>query len=97
MRRAERRERTRAVDLGLRLAGLWLRDCACIADGAPELVHATDRLGDLKADAEQRDPAQLRKALERIEDARASLAVHVSEELALDALTQRLAHQLRRR
>ena len=97
VRRVERRRRTRAIDLGLRLAGLWLRDCACLADGAPELVHATDRAGDLAADASGRDATQLRRALELVEDTRASLTVNVSDELALDALTQRLASTLSRR
>ncbi len=36
-RRAERRARTQALDLTLRLAELWLRDVLCIAEGAPEL------------------------------------------------------------
>ena len=33
-KRAVRRERTAAIDEGLRLTGLWLRDVACVADGA---------------------------------------------------------------
>lgn len=91
LRRAERRARTRAIDLGLRLGGLWLRDCACLADGVPELVHATDRLPALGEDAAGRDGATLRRGLELVEDTRRRLAVHVSEELALEALTLRLA------
>ena len=96
LRRAERRARTRAVDLGLGLAGLWLRDCACVAEGAPELVHATDRAGELARDAAGRDAATLRRALELVEDTRRRLAVNVSEELALEALAHRLAQTLAR-
>ncbi len=42
-RRGERRVRTRTLDLGLRLAELWLRDVLCVCEGAPELVYAVDR------------------------------------------------------
>jgi DNA polymerase-3 subunit delta' len=94
VRRAERRGRVGAVDLGLGLAGLWLRDCACVADGVSELVHATDRMGALREDATGRDGATLRRALAHVEDTRRGLAVNVSEELALDALSQRLSRVL---
>jgi hypothetical protein len=60
----------------------------------PELVHATDRMGALREDASGRDGAALRRALEHVEDTRRGLAVNVSEELALDALTQRLSRDL---
>ena len=43
-RRAERRARTQALDLTLRLAELWLRDVLCVVEGAPECVYAVDRL-----------------------------------------------------
>ena len=42
-RRGERRARTETLDLGLRLAELWLRDLLCLCEGAPELVLAVDR------------------------------------------------------
>ena len=42
-KRAARRAQTAALDRGLALVGLWLRDVACMADGAPELVHHSDR------------------------------------------------------
>ena len=42
-RRVERRARTETLDLGLRLAELWLRDVLCVREGAAELVHAVDR------------------------------------------------------
>ena len=41
--RAERRARTGALDHALQLAGLWFRDLACVAAGAPELAHHADR------------------------------------------------------
>ena len=53
-RRAERRARTQALDLTLRLAELWLRDVLCVAEGAPECVYAVDRLAELDGDAQGR-------------------------------------------
>ena len=44
-RRADRRAQTAALDHGLQLAGLWYRDLACVAAGAPELAHHADRAG----------------------------------------------------
>jgi DNA polymerase III subunit delta' len=90
LRRAERRARTQTLDLGLRLAGLWLRDVACAADGLTELVYALDRVGDLRAEAAGRDARALRVGLDLVEDTRQRLALHVSEELALEALVCRL-------
>ncbi len=89
-RRVERRERTRTLDLGLRLAELWLRDVLCVREGAPELVYALDRRAQLEQDAERRDAAALRHGVELVADARLSLTVNVSEELALEALAYRL-------
>jgi DNA polymerase-3 subunit delta' len=88
-RRAERRAATAALDHALQLAGLWYRDLACLAAGAEELVHNTDRLEQLRADA-GRDGAALRRAVELVDDTRARLALNVSEELALEALSYRL-------
>jgi DNA polymerase-3 subunit delta' len=95
LQRAERRGRTRALDASLRLTGLWLRDVACVGLGAPDLVHATDRRGQLQEDAKDQDPVRLRHALELVEDTRLRLQVHVSEELALEALGYRLERTLR--
>ena len=50
-KRAARRAQTAALDRGLALVGLWLRDVACVADGAPELAHHSDRLAALREDA----------------------------------------------
>jgi DNA polymerase-3 subunit delta' len=90
-KRAQRRAQTLALDQGLQLTGLWLRDVACIADGAEDLVHHTDRLAGLREDAEGADPHRLRAAVALVDETRASFEVNPSEELALEALAYRLA------
>jgi len=89
-RRGERRSRTQALDLTLRLAELWLRDVLCVCEHAPELVYAVDRLAELREDAEGRASGQLREAIELVQDTRLRMQVNVSEELALEALAYRL-------
>ena len=89
-RRAERRAATAGLDQALQLAGLWYRDCGCVAAGAPELVHHCDRAGALAEDADGRAPELLREAVELVEDARASLKLNVVERLACEALAYRL-------
>jgi len=89
-RRGERRVRTRTLDLGLRLAELWLRDVLCVREGAPELVYAVDRRAQLEQDADGRDAVALRQGVELVADARLGLSLNVSEELALEALAYRL-------
>jgi DNA polymerase-3 subunit delta' len=89
-RRIERRARTRALDLTLRLAELWLRDVLCVAEGAPECVYAVDRLAELTDDAHRRTGAPLRSAIELVQDTRMRLSLNVSEELALEALSYRV-------
>jgi DNA polymerase-3 subunit delta' len=93
-KRAQRRAATRATDLGLRLTGLWLRDLACVADGAPEVVHNVDRREALEADAAGRDAHRLRAGVDLVDDTRMRLALNVTEELALEALAYRLAATL---
>ena len=98
-RRGERRTRTRTLDLGLRLAELWLRDLLCVREGAPELIYAIDRRAQLEQDAggqEGRglDPAALRRGVELVADTRLGLSLNVSEELALEALVYRLQARL---
>ncbi len=95
-RRGERRVRTRTLDLGLRLAELWLRDVLCVREGAPELVYAVDRRTQLEQDADGRDALALRHGVELVADARLSLSLNVSEELALEALAYRLHATLAR-
>ncbi len=96
-RRGERRTRTRTLDLGLRLAELWLRDVLCVCEGAPELVYAVDRraqldqdAGDRGSDGGGRDRLALRQGVELVANTRLSLSLNVSEELALEALAYRL-------
>ena len=89
-RRAERRTRTQALELTLRLAELWLRDVLCVAEGAPECVYAVDRREELEHDASGREAASLREGVELVADTRLRLALNVSEELALEALAYRL-------
>jgi DNA polymerase-3 subunit delta' len=89
-RRGERRVRTRTLDEGLRLGELWLRDILCLCEGAPELVFACDRRAELEKDAGGREGSALREGIELVGDARLSLSLNVSEELALEALAYRL-------
>jgi DNA polymerase III subunit delta' len=90
VRRAERRARSAALEQGLRLVELWLRDAWCLCVGTPELVLAIDRKEELLADATGRDPNSLLRGIELVADTRLRLALNVSEELALEALAYRL-------
>jgi DNA polymerase-3 subunit delta' len=94
-RRAQRRQRTRALDLGLRLVELWLRDMLCLAEGVRELVHAQDATDALEADlaalqAQGVGSRALPAAIELVGRTRLDLTQNVSEELALEALSYRL-------
>ena len=89
-RRVERRARAMALDQGLRLAELWLRDVVCVQEGAPELVHALDRRAQLAQDAARCTSPGARAGLELVREVRTRIAVNVSEELALEALAYRL-------
>jgi DNA polymerase-3 subunit delta' len=89
-RRGERRARTRTLDLGLRLAELWLRDVLCVCEGAPELVYAVDRTEQLERDAAGRDAVALGRGVELVAATRLGLSLNVAEELALEALAYRL-------
>jgi DNA polymerase III subunit delta' len=95
-RRGERRARVGTLDLALGLGELWLRDVLCVREGAGELIFACDRRAEIEADATGRTPAALRRALELLAAARLSLALNVSEELALEALAYRLESLLSR-
>jgi DNA polymerase-3 subunit delta' len=91
-KRDGRRARTELLDLGLTLAALRFRDLLCLAEGAE--AAALDRAGAealRNADAAAIDPRRLRAAVERCEDARQSLELNVTEDLALEALGFRLA------
>ena len=89
-KRVERRARVRTLDLALRLQELWLRDVLCIVEGAPELIYAVDMTQELHADADGRQASGLREGMALVGDARLSLSVNVSEELATEALAYRL-------
>ena len=90
-KRAQRRASTDALDRGLALVGLWYRDLAVLEAGAPELIHAVDRRAELARDAAHATAAELRRALELVEETRARMALNVTEELALEALAYRIA------
>jgi DNA polymerase-3 subunit delta' len=90
-KRDGRRARTEVLDLGLELAAIAFRDLVCVEEGAEAAVLATDRCPELAAAARGRDARRLRQAVERCEDARLSLELNVTEELALTALSLRLA------
>ena len=90
-KRAGRRRRTEMLDLALELCAAWFRDLAATASGATEVVFNRDRLADLQARAAGLDPARPRCAAELVQDTRRRLDLNVSEELALEALSFRLA------
>jgi DNA polymerase-3 subunit delta' len=90
-KRAARRATQATLDLGLSLWGLRYRDAAVIAHGAPELVHALDDSAALERLAAAHTPALLHRALGLVEDTREALALNVTEELALEALSYRIA------
>jgi DNA polymerase-3 subunit delta' len=90
-KRAGRRRRTELLDLGLALAAAWFRDCAAVASGAADVAYNRDRLPLLQSEAENLAPAAARRAAEQVQDTRRRLDLNVSEELALEALSFRLA------
>jgi DNA polymerase-3 subunit delta' len=89
-KRAGRRRRTEILDLGLELCAAHLRDLAALAAGAEEVAYARDRLDTLRAEAAGLDPGSARRAAAAVQEARRSLELNVSEELALEALFFRL-------
>jgi len=93
-KRAGRRLRTEILDLGLELCALWLRDLAALASGAEDVVFNRDRLDVLRAQAANLDSGRARAGAELVQEARRSLDLNVSEELALEALFFRLQRTL---
>ena len=69
---------------------LAFRDLLCVAEGADGAVLGHRPREPLAAAARGRDARRLREAVERCEDARQSLELNVTEDLALTALTVRL-------
>jgi DNA polymerase-3 subunit delta' len=95
-KRAHRRAQTAGLDEALALVGLWFRDLACIADGAPELVAHADRAEQLRADAQGRSAHRLREAQVQVDEARSAFELNPSEELLLEALAVRLSQTVSR-
>jgi hypothetical protein len=90
-KRAHRRAQTAGLDEALALVGLWFRDLACVADGAPELIAHTDRADAIAEDAAGRSAHRLREAQAHVDDARSALELNATEDLLLEALAIRLA------
>jgi len=94
-KRQMRRAMSEALDHGLQLTGLWLRDVACVVDGVPELVHNSDRADAVAADAARvPDSGALRDAVALVDETRSRFALNVTEELACEALASRLDRRL---
>jgi DNA polymerase III subunit delta' len=89
-RRARRRGHTASLDLSLELVSLWFRDLIAVASGREAQVFNLDRADELAADAAGRGAGTLIEALERCEDTRRRLERNVLEDLALEALFNRL-------
>jgi DNA polymerase III subunit delta' len=89
-RRARRRDQTASLDLSLELVSLWFRDLVAVASGREAQVFNLDRAEELAADARGRDPERLIDCLELSEDTRRRLERNVLEDLALEALFNRL-------
>ena len=89
-RRAGRRRRTEALDLGLALIAAWLRDLAAVGEGADDVALNVDELDELRDAGTILDPRRPRRGAELVMDTRRRLSVNVGEELALEALMFRL-------
>ena len=89
-RRARRRAHTTSLDLSLELVSLWFRDLIAVASGREAQVFNLDRPEELAADAQGRDADRLIDCLELCEDTRRRLERNVLEDLALEALFNRL-------
>jgi DNA polymerase-3 subunit delta' len=98
-KRAQRRARISALDQALALVGLWLRDVAVTVDGAPELVHHSDRVAAVQEDAARFTTAHgLREGVALVDETRFALReVNASEDLAVEALAFRLERVLAER
>jgi DNA polymerase III subunit delta' len=89
-RRARRRAHTACLDLSLELVSLWFRDLVVVASGREAQAFHADRDSELRADAEGRDLPRLIDCIELCEDTRRRLERNVLEDLALEALFNRL-------
>ena len=93
-RRADRRAATQALDHALQLTGLWYRDLACVAAGAPELALQLRPSRRPERRRRQGSASTDERAQELVDDTRARLILNVSEELACEALAYRLEEAL---
>jgi DNA polymerase-3 subunit delta' len=89
-RRARRRAHTASLDLSLELVSMWFRDLVAVASGSEAQVLNVDRAEALASDAAGRDGGRLIDCLELTEDTRRRLERNVLEDLALEALFNRL-------
>jgi DNA polymerase-3 subunit delta' len=89
-RRARRRAHTVSLDQGLELIGLWFRDLVAVASGSEAQVLNSDRLVELQEDARGRDVSRLVDCVDLCEETRLRLERNVLEDLALQALFNRL-------
>jgi hypothetical protein len=89
-RRARRRAHTASLDRGLELVATWFRDLVAVASGAEEHVFNSDRLDALRTAAADRTVAGLLYCVELCEDTRRRLERNVLEDLALEALFNRM-------
>ena len=81
----------------LDLIEAWLLDLMALALGAADLVRNSDRIDELRSDSgvgRGGDASALRRAVELVEDTRQRFQLNVSEDLALEAMTYRLASVL---
>ncbi|MGB2694954.1 MAG: AAA family ATPase [Dehalococcoidia bacterium] len=90
LRRARRRAHTASLDLSLELLQLWFRDLIAVACEGEAQVFNVDRLEQLRHDAGRRDVADLVESVALVEETRRHLERNVIEELALEALFDRL-------
>lgn len=89
-RRARRRAHTASLDQSLELVGLWFRDLVAVASGSEAQVLNCDRLAELREDARGRDAVRLVACVDLCEETRLRLERNVLEDLALEALFNRL-------
>ncbi len=93
-RRARRRGHTASLDLSLELVTLWFRDLIAFSSGRDSLLLNIDRTDQLAADSSGRSPESLIDCLELCENTRRRLERNVLEDLALEALFNRLRRTL---
>jgi DNA polymerase III subunit delta' len=91
-KRQGRRAHTEVLELSLVLMALLLRDLACVSVGASDVVFATDQIESIaQAVKGNLDLGNLYSAATTCERTRQSLELNVTEDLALEALSIRLA------